>query len=162
MLYRTSFGPQCGVVNTDKAFYMAESTAWWLLTGLTVAAELITGTFYLLMLAIGMAVAAFSAHVGMSLNAQFVIAALVGGGAVAGWHLKKSRRPTELRAEINPNVNLDIGETVFVTHWNSDGTADVQYRGARWTAIHRAGVSPMAGAHRVAELVGNRLLVDKA
>jgi hypothetical protein len=38
----------------------------------------------------------------------------------------------------------------------------VHYRGARWTAIHRAGVVPSAGAHRVAELVGNRLLVDKA
>jgi membrane protein implicated in regulation of membrane protease activity len=87
---------------------------------------------------------------------------LVGGGAVAAWHMKQSRRPSELRAEINPNVNLDIGETVTVTLWNADGTADVQYRGARWTAIHRAGVSPSAGAHRVAEMVGNRLLVDKA
>jgi membrane protein implicated in regulation of membrane protease activity len=86
---------------------------------------------------------------------------LVGGGAVAAWHLKQSRRPSELRAEINPNVNLDIGEAVTVTQWNPDGTADVHYRGARWTAIHRAGVSPTAGAHRVAEMVGNRLLVDK-
>jgi membrane protein implicated in regulation of membrane protease activity len=161
MVQCTPFDPQCGVVNTNKAVNMAESTVWWLLAGLAVAVELVTGTFYLLMLAIGMAIAALSAHLGASLSAQFVVAALVGGGAVAAWHLKQSRRPSELRAEINPNVNLDIGEAVTVTQWNPDGTADVHYRGARWTAIHRAGVSPTAGAHRVAEMVGNRLLVDK-
>ena len=33
---------------------MSEPTLWWLVTGAIVAAELLTGTFYLLMLAIGM------------------------------------------------------------------------------------------------------------
>ena len=33
---------------------MEESTIWWLLAGITVAVELMTGTFYLLMLAIGL------------------------------------------------------------------------------------------------------------
>ena len=32
---------------------MDHSTAWWLLVGLLVIAELLTGTFYLLMLALG-------------------------------------------------------------------------------------------------------------
>ena len=32
---------------------MNDSTVWWLVTGALVAAELMTGTFYLLMLAIG-------------------------------------------------------------------------------------------------------------
>jgi len=141
---------------------MAETTLWWLLTGGAVAVELLTGTFYLLMLAIGLAAAAFAAHLGASTVVQIVVAALVGGGAVAGWYLKQSRNGAELRAEANPNVNLDIGEVVQIAAWNPDGTADVQYRGAHWTAIHRAGVSPSAGMHRVAEMVGNRLLVDKA
>ena len=34
---------------------MAESTVWWLLAGVAVAAELVTGTFYLLMIALGLA-----------------------------------------------------------------------------------------------------------
>ena len=140
---------------------MAESTLWWLLTGAAVAVELLTGTFYLLMLAIGAGCAAITAHLGMGVTAQLVVAAVVGGGAVSAWHLKKSNSSQELRAEINPNVNLDIGETVNVMNWNPDGTADVHYRGARWTAIHRAGVIPGVGQHRVAEMVGNRLLVDK-
>ena len=41
---------------------MAESTLWWLLAGGIVAAELLTGTFYLLMLALGVAAAAIAAH----------------------------------------------------------------------------------------------------
>ena len=58
------------------------------------------------------------------------------------------------------SVNLDVGETVQVDGWNSDGTAPIRYRGAAWTAIHRPGVEPHPGPHRVAELVGSRLLVD--
>jgi len=141
---------------------MAESTVWWLITGGAVAAELLTGTFYLLMLSIGFAAAAAAAHLGLGLAAQIVTAAVVGGGAVVLWHLRQMKRHQEPPAQANVNVNLDIGETVQIDQWNSDGTADVHYRGARWTAIHRSGVVPSSGPHRVAELVGNRLLVDKA
>ena len=41
---------------------MDESTFWWLFAGLAVAAELMTGTFYLLMLAVGLAGAALAAR----------------------------------------------------------------------------------------------------
>ncbi len=141
---------------------MAESTIWWLLTGGAIAAELLTGTFYLLMLALGTAAAALTAHLGGGVVVQMVVAAVVGGGAVVAWHMKQLSSRTEPTAQANPNVNLDVGEAVQVIQWNADGTADVHYRGARWTAIHRAGVSPTPGPHRVAELIGNRLLVDKA
>lgn len=141
---------------------MAESTLWWLATGGAIAVELLTGTFYLLMLALGFAAAALAAHLGCGLSTQTVAAALVGGGAVVGWHLRQSRRRRQdPGAQANANLNLDVGETILITAWNADGTADVQYRGARWTAIHRPGVAPSPGLHRVAELVGNRLLVDK-
>lgn len=141
---------------------MAEPTIWWLLAGGTIALELITGTFYLLMLAIGMVAAAVTAHLGGNQITQLVVAAVVGGGAVVAWHFKQTSNRSEPPAQANPNVNLDIGETVQISAWNPDGTASVQYRGAHWTAIHRTGVSPSTGSHRVAELVGNRLLVDKA
>ena len=140
---------------------MAESTLWWLATGGIIVAELLTGTFYLLMLGVGCAAGALAAHLGWGLVPQMVLASLVGGGAVVVWHLRQMRGHKEAPAQSNANVNLDIGETVQVDSWNADGTADVHYRGARWTAIHRAGVTPSAGPHRVAELVGNRLVVDK-
>ncbi len=141
---------------------MGESTIWWLMAGGAVTVELLTGTFYLLMLTIGMVAGALAAHLGATLVVQMVVAAVVGGGAVMLWHWSPKRRRNDPPAQANPNVNLDIGETVQIAAWNPDGTASVQYRGANWTAIHRPGITPSPGAHRVAELVGSRLLVDKS
>ncbi len=140
---------------------MAEPNLWWLLTGAAVAIELLTGTFYLLMLAAGLAAAALAAHAGTSPAVQVVTAAVVGGGAVLAWHFKRDRGRTEPPAQANANVNLDIGETVYVALWEPDGTAHVNYRGAQWTAIHRPDVDPEPGVHRVAELVGNRLVLER-
>ena len=140
---------------------MAESTLWWLLTGAAVAVELLTGTFYLLMLAVGLAGAAIAAHFGASLTVQLVVAALLGGGAVVGWHLVRSRRPSELAAGFNRDVNLDIGETVDVDRWKSDGTAQVRYRGSQWTVVNAPGTIPVSGPHRIREVVGSRLVVEQ-
>ena len=140
---------------------MAESTIWWLLAGTAVAVELVTGTFYLLMLAIGLAGGAIAAHVGAPPTAQLIFAALVGGGAVAGWHVKRSKEPQGPVASENRDVNLDIGEVVHIESWKSDGTASIKYRGANWTAIPVEGSIPVAGPHRVREVVGNRLVVEQ-
>nr|WP_315183243.1 NfeD family protein [uncultured Albidiferax sp.] len=140
---------------------MAESTIWWLLAGGAIVAELLTGTFYLLMLALGFAAAALAAYAGVSTVVQTLIASAVGGGAVVLWHRIRSQRPQNLPANANPDVNLDIGEAVQVDAWNSDGTAQVHYRGANWTVLHRPGNAPSPGPHRVVEVIGNRLLVDK-
>jgi membrane protein implicated in regulation of membrane protease activity len=58
-------------------------------------------------------------------------------------------------------MNLDIGEQVLIEGWNADGTASVRFRGAQWTAVPRPGSTPATGLHRVAEVIGNRLVVDK-
>lgn len=139
---------------------MEESTIWWLLAGGVIVAELLTGTFYLLMVALGLAAAALVAHTGLPLAGQIVTAAAVGGGAVVAWHYAKRRRPGDPSARADRSVNLDVGETIVIDSWNADGTTTVKYRGATWTAIHRPGVTPSTGMHRVAELVGSRLLVD--
>ncbi|MBS0292787.1 MAG: NfeD family protein [Proteobacteria bacterium] len=136
------------------------STLWWLMAGVAVAIELLTGTFYLLMLAIGLAAGAIAAHLGMGTTAQILVSAVVGTGTVLGAYLARRSRPGDPSARAERSVNLDVGETVFIDAWQPDGTAIVRYRGASWTAIHRPGVTPTIGAHRVAELVGNRLLVD--
>lgn len=140
---------------------MAESTLWWMLAGAAIALELFTGTFYLLMLAVGMAAAALAAHAGFGLTGQFVVAALVGSACVLGWYLVKRRRPSDPSVRAMRSVNLDVGELLQIDGWRSDGTANVQYRGAQWTAIQRPGSEPIPGTYRVAELVGNRLMVEK-
>ena len=59
---------------------MEYSTLWWLAAGVAVAAELLSGTFYLLMLALGMAAAGLAANLGAPAQAQMLVAAGVGGG----------------------------------------------------------------------------------
>lgn len=140
---------------------MADSTLWWLLAGAAVAIELFTGTFYLLMLAVGMVAAALAAHAGASTAVQLVMAAVVGSAAVVGWYFIKKRRAGDPSVRSLRSVNLDVGEVLQIDEWLSDGTASVKYRGAQWTVIQRPGNPPTPGSYRVAELVGSRLLVDK-
>lgn len=140
---------------------MADSTLWWLLAGSAVALELFTGTFYLLMLAVGMVAAALAAHAGAGTTVQLIVAAIVGSAAVVGWYLVKKRRDGDPSVRSMRSVNLDVGEMIQIDEWNPDGTASVKYRGAQWTVIQRPGNAPTPGTYRVAELVGNRLLVDK-
>lgn len=140
---------------------MSDSTLWWLLAGATVALELFTGTFYLLMLAVGMAAGALAAHVGVGLAGQLTVAAVTGSALVVACYFVKQRRASDPSVRALRSVNLDVGEILQIDEWNPDGTASVKYRGAQWTAIHRPGNPPGPGSYRVAELVGSRLLVDK-
>ncbi|MBL8328787.1 MAG: NfeD family protein [Rubrivivax sp.] len=133
------------------------ATGWWLLAGVLVAAEMLTGTFYLLMLAVGGAAAALAAHAGLGFSAQVVAGALVGGGATAAWHFKRARQPQSAPVEANADAHLDIGQTVQVPAWGSDGLARVQYRGAAWTARHAGPGEPTAGEHVIVAVRGNQL-----
>lgn len=138
---------------------ISASTSWWVLAGIAVAAELATGTFYLLMIALGFSAAAVAAHLGWAGGSQFVIAALVGGGATALWHWKRAHAPRSAPVYENRDVNLDIGERVQVSQWSADGTTRVQYRGSSWTARLQTGATPSPGEHRVTAVQGNWLVL---
>lgn len=140
---------------------MAESTIWWVLAGAFVAVELLTGTFYLLMLSMGLIAAALAAHAGATAAIQLVVAAVVGGGSVLAWRSHKQKMPSALPAGANRDVNLDVGETVHVEVWGPDGTSSVKYRGANWSVSLIPGATPSPGLHRIVEVVGSRLVVKK-
>jgi membrane protein implicated in regulation of membrane protease activity len=139
----------------------SNATLWWAAAGVLVAAELASGTFYLLMLALGMTAGALAAHAGLAGPAQLVIAALVGGGAVVAWRYQRRRAQAPQPAASNRDVNLDIGSTVHVEHWNADGSARVQYRGAAWDVRFRGSGVPEPGAYTIRALEGSCLLVDR-
>ncbi len=141
---------------------MAHSTIWWVLAGLLVTAELVTGTFYLLMISLGMVAAALAAHMGTSLVGQCVVAALVGGGATLAWHVYKIKQPSAAKAEANRDVNQDVGAVVQVDTWNADGSASIKYRGAQWAVVAAPGVAHTAGSFRVKEVIGSRLVLEPA
>ena len=138
------------------------STLWWLAGGILVAAELATGTFYLLMLALGCLAGALAAHAGQGAVVQIVGAALVGGGATVAWHVKRSREARPVSAERNRDVNLDIGGAVHVPAWEADGSARVPYRGAAWTVRLAHAGPPQPGPHVIVAVHGNELRVAPA
>jgi membrane protein implicated in regulation of membrane protease activity len=135
-------------------------TLWWIAAGVAVAAELATGTFYLLMIALGLAAGAVAAHLGFGLAAQVIAAALVGGGATAVWHWRRFKQPRSAPSRENRDVNLDIGERVAVRAWVDDGTARVQYRGSAWTARLAPGAAMGSGEHRIVAVEGNWLVLE--
>jgi membrane protein implicated in regulation of membrane protease activity len=141
---------------------LSASTFWWVAAGIAVAAELATGTFYLLMMALGLAAAAVAAHLGFAAVGQIVIGALVGGGATALWHWHRARQPHPAPVKENRDVNLDIGERVHVVAWGIDRTARVQYRGSTWTARLQPGAPAGPGEHVVAAVEGNWLVLVPA
>ncbi len=130
---------------------------WWLAAGLLVVAELLTGTFYLLMLALGCAAGALAAHAGGGLSLQWLAAALAGAGATALWHLRRARSPRSAPAAANPDVNIDIGERVMVRAWAADHTTRVHHRGSAWTARLAPGAAPRSGPHTIVAVHGNQL-----
>lgn len=140
----------------------SDATWWWIASGVLVAIELATGTFYLLMLALGTTAAALVAHMGGGASAQMMGAALVGGGAVAAWHARRRRLPPSAPAQANRDVNLDIGERVHVTHWDADGSARVQYRGTQWRVRHVGQGIPDPGHFVIQSLNGSELEVVRA
>ena len=136
---------------------MDNPTLWLIVAGVLVMAELLTGTFYLLMLSLGATAAALTAYADGTLTWQIVTAAIVGGGAAVLWHLKK---PLSNDAQ-DSNVHLDIGETVTVDAWDSQGHTQVKHRGAQWAAVCAANATPELGLHRIREMQGNRLVLEK-
>ncbi len=132
---------------------------WWLAVGALVAAELATGTFYLLMLALGAAAGALAAYAGVDSQSQITTASVVGGGAVVAWHFVRKLRPKAAPAERNRDVNIDIGQRLHVSAWDAEGTARVPYRGASWAVRYAGEGTPAPGEHVIVALDGNELRV---
>jgi len=138
------------------------STAWWVATGLLVVLELTSGTFYLLMLAIGTVAGALGAHAGLNFPGQLVAAAVIGGAAVTIWHRRRLASPAAPRAAENPDMNLDVGAHVHVDAWGADRQAQVHYRGAAWNARFAGSGAPAPGEHVIVAVEGLQLLLDRA
>jgi membrane protein implicated in regulation of membrane protease activity len=138
---------------------VSQATLWWLAAGLAVAAELASGTFYLLMIALGLGCGALAAHLGLNGAGQVASAAAVGAGATALWHWRRYSQPRSLPARENRDVNLDIGDAVAVAAWAADRTARVQHRGTDWTARLQPGFAAQPGPHKVVAVEGNWLVL---
>lgn len=137
------------------------ATVWWIAAGALVAAELATGSFYLLMLAVGAAAGAIAAHLGLGPAGQMLASAVIGGVGVFALHRQRAKAPKAAPASSNPDVNLDIGQTVQVDTWSNDGLAQVKYRGAAWQARFIGSAPAQSGRHVIRAVEGSCLLLDR-
>ncbi|HUJ01606.1 MAG TPA: NfeD family protein [Usitatibacter sp.] len=135
----------------------------WVVVGFVlVIAELMTGTFYLLVIGSGAFVGALLAWLGAN---ELVQAALGGAVAIAGtmfvyhWHHRN-------RAGEKGSNLLDRGQPVVLEGWSNEAAriARVKYRGALWDAkLARPEENPPPGATLYIEgQEGNTLLVASA
>lgn len=145
---------------------MAEWTMWFVLAGVMVALEMFTGTFYLLMIGIGLVAGGIAAFVGVGIPQQFAVAAII--GVLATVVLKQSRYGRLVQQDVarDPNVNLDIGQSLRIDAWSQadDGvmTARALYRGAEWDIELEQGAEARSGMFVIREVRGNRLVVANA
>lgn len=137
---------------------MADWSFWLLAAGVIVIFELFTGTFYLLMIAIGVAFGGLAALAGAGLPAQTLVAAVVGVAATVLLRRSKYGGRNRSDAAVDPNVNMDIGQTVNVPQWQ-DHTARVMYRGALWDVELAPDATPAPGLFTIREVRGSRLIV---
>ena len=96
---------------------MTDWMGWLVAAGVLVIAELFIGTFYLLMIAIGLGAGALAALSGASGPVQTLVAAAVGLVATAVLHRSRFGKPARTEATRDRNVNLDIGQRVAVREW---------------------------------------------
>lgn len=121
---------------------------WFGAAAMFVLLEMITGTFYLLLIALGLTASGAATYFGAPLAVQIICGMVVSlAGLAAVYHYRKSKgyKATQSDANINP----DIGKRVTVLAWNDNGTAQVFYRGANWSAEIAKNEVMLPGEHTI-------------
>jgi membrane protein implicated in regulation of membrane protease activity len=138
---------------------MGDWVWWFVLAFVLLVAELLTGTFYLLMIAIALAGAGVASLLGAPLTFQLLIAAALGfGGALL---LRRLRLGRLQNAEAEPLQNMDVGQTLHVNRWTSTRTARASYRGAQWDVELAPGEAAEPGEFVIQAIHANRLVVAR-
>ena len=131
----------------------------WLVAGfLLVIVELVSGTFYLLVLGVAAVAGGVVAYAGLPLSVQAVVAATL---AVIGvfWVNRVRRASTGVKMR-----SLDIGQPATFDRWvdRAAGQARVKHRDALWDATVVGEVSGEPGeVLTVVSIDGNTLKVSK-
>ncbi|MBI3714438.1 MAG: NfeD family protein [Betaproteobacteria bacterium] len=111
---------------------MATYLVWAFAGFLLIIIELMTGTFYLLVIGVAALVGALVAWLGAGMWIQVLAAIAVAAAGTALVHYWWRKRP----AMPNSNADLDAGQTVVLDAWvnQAAGLARVKYRGSTWDA----------------------------
>ena len=137
---------------------MDQGTLWAVIGLALVIVELMTGTFYLLVLGIAAFGAALAAWLGYDFAMQSVVAVLLSAIGCYGVHLYRAKNREQQMAPI------DAGMPASFESWLDAGArlARVRYRGASWEARVEGGEAIEPGATLyVLAADGNTLRVAK-
>ncbi|MBQ9275680.1 MAG: hypothetical protein IJ228_12780 [Succinivibrio sp.] len=137
------------------------ASAIWIIVALGVlGVEMFTGTIYLLAVFAGALAACAAAFCEFSFTAQLTWAAVVTlAGAATAFYFRRHLR-NGLGARKLQDNDLDRGQRVEVKKVAADGTAQVNYRGAPWTAVPAHGeLSP--GFWLIERTDGPRLILER-
>ncbi len=132
----------------------------WAVTGIAlIIIEMLTGTFYLLVLGLAALSAAAAAWFGGSFWVQAV---LIAGVSVIGVLLVKRFRGSAREARAMQGPGLDVGQAVTLDAWISeaDGLARVNYRNAQWEAQVTGERTPEGKVFYIHAVDGNTLRVS--
>src|SRR5688572_739575 len=137
---------------------MEHSLTWAIVGMVLVITELLTGTFYLLMLGIAAFGAALAAWLGLDFGAQAIVFLVVAGIGCYGVRVYRARNSAQ---QMPP---IDAGMPANFESWIDAGSrlARVRYRGATWDARVEGADAVEPGATLVVLAAdGNTLRVAK-
>ncbi len=136
-----------------------DSALAWLAAGIVlIVTELVSGTFYLLVLGVAALVAAGVAYAGGGFLLQVVVAGAI---AIAGVFWIRGRKRAMATPAMPP---LDVGQPVTLDSWinRDDRLARVKYRDTLWDAIVEGEFRGEAGeVFYIRAIAGNTLRVAK-
>jgi len=121
---------------------MTENVLWAILGLALVIIELMTGTFYLLMLGLAAFGSALAAWFNLGIGMQSVVAAVIAGAGCYGVYVYRARNAQGQMAPI------DAGQPSSFENWVDQRArlARVRYRGASWDALVEGEASVDSGA----------------
>ena len=138
---------------------MATHYGWWILAVVLGITELFVGSFYLLVIAVALALAGLSAWLGATFSIQLLVAAVASALGAGLVRYLRPIAPSQQAPERNPDLNLDIGQTVTVEGWEDNGQTRINYRGTIWQAELLSGYPRRNGTHRIHAIAGSRLVL---
>lgn len=132
---------------------------WFGFAALALIGEVASGTFYLLLVALGAIAAGVAAWFSLAFEWQLLVCIIVALGGLVTLRKTKVLKKREVNAARNADVHMDIGQTVMVDAWSEQGLSTVLYRGAQWQAQLAQGCPRHSGPHTITEVRGTRFIV---
>lgn len=121
---------------------MKEDLAWAIVGLALVIVELLSGTFYLLVLGIAAFGAALAAWLGQGFPVQVIVGSVIAAGGCYGVHVYRAKNATQQMPQV------DAGQPASFESWLDQAArrARVRYRGASWDALVDGDAAVDAGA----------------